>query len=334
MRWIPLLVLLFPTSAHSQEESWKGKAIILKEGVVPMFSQEPGGPQVFLDNLRHITYKALDDKDGKLLVTQAGVEGFIDKSKMLPMEQALDYFTAAIANNPRVAFYYSRRAAVYRWKGENDKALKDQDETIRLHPQEPAYLNNRGLSYAAQRDYDRAIQDYDDALRIRPDYGLALRNRGMAWNGKKDFDKALRDFNEAMQLDPRDAAALSGRGSALGGKKQYAAALASFERALHIDPHLSSANNSWAWLLATCPDAKFRNGRKAVELARKACEQTGWKSGSVIDTLAAAFAEAGQFEEAVRYQQQALEDKAFAAKNDGGRRRLKLYQEKKAYREE
>lgn len=331
--WMLLLVLLLlvPAWAPAQETSWKGKTIILKDNVVPLFAPDPSGLQVFLGNLRHITYKALEDKDGKLRVNQGGQDGWVDKNQVLLIDESLEFFTTAIANNPRLSFYYSRRAAVYRWKGEHDKAIKDQDETIRLNPQEPAYYNNRGISYAARRDYDLAIQDYNESLRLKPDYGLALRNRGMAWNGKKDFDKALQDFTEAMQLDPRDAAAHSGRGSALVGKGRCAAAIASFEKALAIDAQLPTALNSWAWLLATCPDAKFRDGPKAIELARQACEQTDWKSASSIDTLAAAHAEAGQFTEAVRFQQQALQDKSFA--NAEAQRRLQLYQDKKAYRE-
>ncbi len=216
MRCLIFFVLLTVCSAPAQcqEPSWKGKHIILKEGTVPFFSQEPGGQQVLLGSLRHITYKVLADQDAKLRVSQGGVEGWVEKDKMLPLDQALDYFTTAIQNNPQVTYYYSRRAAVYRWKGDHENALKDQDETIRLAPEEPAYFNNRGISHASRRDYEKAIADYTAALLLKPDYGLALRNRGMAWNGKKDYDKALQDLGEALQLDPRDASAQRRRTSA------------------------------------------------------------------------------------------------------------------------
>jgi tetratricopeptide (TPR) repeat protein len=329
-----VLLLLLPSWTHAQPESWKGSTIILKDGIVPMFVEEAGGPRVFLGNLRHITYKALDDRDDKLSVSQGGIEAWVEKAKMLPIDQAESFFTAAIGDNPHMSYLYSRRAAVYSWRGEHEKAIKDQDETIRLNPQEAAYFNNRAISHAARREYDQAIKDYNEALRLKPEYGLALRNRGMCWTSKKDYDKALRDFTETLQLDPRDAAAHSGLGSALTGKKQYAAAIANFENALHIDARLTTALNSWAWLLATCPDANFRNGPKAVELARQACEQTDWKAAGIIDTLAAAHAEAGQFADAIRYQRQALENKSFAHNNDEARRRLQLYQENKAYQEE
>ena len=237
-----LLVLLL-SGAQAQEEGWKGKTVILKEGAIPLFSEEPGGPRVVLDNLRHMTYRVLEDKDNKLKLSQRGDTGWVDKAKMLPVAKAEEYFTAAIADNPHISFYYSRRAAVYYAGREYAKALEDQNETIRLNPNESAYFNNRGLTHAARREYDKAIRDYGEALRLKPDYGLALRNRGMCWTSKKDFDKALRDFTEAMQLDPREPEAHSGLASALAGKKQYAAAIASFENALRINDKMSSALN-------------------------------------------------------------------------------------------
>jgi Flp pilus assembly protein TadD len=78
------------------------------------------------------------------------------------------------------------------------------------------------------------------------------------------------------------------------------------ETAAHVQPRDPVILNELAWMLATSSDAKIRNGRKAVSLATKACQLEGWTDSYTIDTLAAAYAEAGQFNEAVRYEQLAM----------------------------
>jgi len=83
--------------------------------------------------------------------------------------------------------------------------------------------------------------------------------------------------------------------------------LADLEKALALEPDESGVLNNLAWLLATSPDDAIRDGKRAIELARKACEETNWKQAHIISTLAAGYAEAGDFAEARKYSQQAVE---------------------------
>jgi len=92
--------------------------------------------------------------------------------------------------------------------------------------------------------------------------------------------------------------------------------------------------NSLAWLLATCPNGECRDGKKAVELARKACELTQYKVFAYLDTLAAACAEAGDFKEAVVWQKKSLESAGLPADISGpAKERLQLYEAKKPFRQ-
>jgi cytochrome c-type biogenesis protein CcmH/NrfG len=103
---------------------------------------------------------------------------------------------------------------------------------------------------------------------------------------------------------------------------------------LQVTPQ-ESALNSVAWIRATCSEDALRNGRRAVEEAIKACELTHWNQGACIDTLAAAYAESGDFDQAIRYEQQTLEitdEKDPRRKNL--QQRLALYKEHKPFREE
>ena len=132
---------------------------------------------------------------------------------------------------------------------------------------------NRGVSWLDKGELDKAISDYSQAIRLDPKFVQAYTNRGIVWSGKDQLDKAIADYNEAIRLDPKNA----------------------------------SPYNNLAWLQSTCPDARYRNGRKAVENGRKACDLTDWKIHILVGTLAAAYAENGEFDEAVCWQQKAIE---------------------------
>src|SRR5262249_2035578 len=116
--------------------------------------------------------------------------------------------------------------------------------------------------------------------------------------------------------------------------KDYAAQLQDLEESTRLNPRDPMAFNSLAWMRATCLDPRFRDGKKAVAAATVAMQLTGNKEGFYMDTLAAAYAEAGNFKEAVRWQQQALRDPAYAAEYASeGQMRLRLFQAAQAFRE-
>jgi len=217
--------------------------------------------------------------------------------------------------------------------GDYDVAISSFSEAIRLDPKYVPAYNDRGNIYKAKGDYEKAMADYDESIRLDPSYVPAYINRGIAYSARGNNDKAMADYNEAIRLDPKSSHARLNRGLLSEAGGDYRNASADFEKAIHLDPGNAFAYNNLAWLLATCPQAAFRDGRKAVEFATKACELTQWKNPDWVDTLAAACAEAGDFPQAIKWETQYLETASLTKSSaTDATNRLTLYHARQPYR--
>jgi len=179
------------------------------------------------------------------------------------------------------------------------------------------------------------VSDYlTDQIRLNPRDAQAYSKRGFFRLGKKDYDNAIADFDEVIRLTPKDARGYYGRALGWKRKREFAKAIADFNDAIQHDPRFAAAYNERARLWATCTDAKIRDAPKAIESARRACELTSGSSKAIcLDTLAAAYAEVGDFADAVKAQTEANDLFAGNEQRKSGEARLILYQEKKPYRE-
>jgi len=117
----------------------------------------------------------------------------------------------------------------------------------------------------------------------------------------------MAQFQKALEIKPDYTEAHNNLGCAFLRKGQVNEAMAQFQKALEIQPRNSEVQNNLAWMLATAPNASLRNGVKAVGLAQRANQLSGGQVPVFIGTLAAAYAEAGRFSEAVTTAQKALQ---------------------------
>jgi len=247
---------------------------------------------------------------------------------------AISDFTKAIEINPRYAEFYHNRGVAYDKKGDNDRAISDYNKAIEINQKYAGAYSKRGFIYSKKGDNDRAILDFSKAIEINPKDARAYMPRGITYFEKDEYDQAILDFSKAIEINQKDARAYCIRGISYSKKGEYDRAIADYNKALEINPNDAFACNYLAWFFATCPDGKYRDGRKAVDNATRACELSQWTRSSYLDTLAAAYAELDDFDQAVKWQLKAIELATPEYNMTVAQSILKLYKAGKPYREE
>jgi tetratricopeptide (TPR) repeat protein len=154
---------------------------------------------------------------------------------------------------------------------------------------------------------DEAIAHFQKAVDIKPNFGDAQNNLGIALLQTGKAEQAVPHFLMALEIDPTQAQTYYSLGGALFVQGKVKEALARWREGLRTDPNNLPLLNQTAWVLATFPEATFRNGREAVELGERAVKASPTPDPVLLDTLAAAYAEASRFPEAVRTARQALD---------------------------
>ncbi len=195
-------------------------------------------------------------------------------------------------------------------------------------------LNSRGNAYYYIGEYNRAIADFDESIWLIPNSAVAYFNRGWAHSEKSEYNRAIKDFDEAIRLGGDDSNYVRGRGTAYYLKGEYDRAIEDFDQAIRLKPDDANAMNTMAWILATARNTDVRDGHEAVRFAQEAIRLID--APAFRDTLAAAYAEAGQFDNAVAEQERAMEMLRTAGRDDeiaDYQNRLDLYRYGQPYRE-
>jgi protein O-mannosyl-transferase len=184
-------------------------------------------------------------------------------------------------------------------KGQVDEAIFYCDKAVRMQPNDPDAHVAFANALLQKKRTDDAIAHYQKAVAIRPDYFFARYGLGHALLEKGKLDAAIEHSRAALLIQPNNADCHTVLAIALDEKGQWAEAIQHYEKALEISPQSISALNNLAWLLAAGSNASLRNGARAIQFAQQADQLSGGTNVLVLRTLAAAYAEAGQFGKAI-----------------------------------
>jgi tetratricopeptide (TPR) repeat protein len=220
------------------------------------------------------------------------------------VRESIAEFDEVLRANPDDADAYNFRGIAWFSSNEFDRAIADYTEAIRLDPGAPFFYSNRGYSRRKAGDLDGAVKDFDKALSLDPSHDHALKGRAIAHARRGDAAAAQADLRRLRQAASEEAPAFGADVKLLLG--DAAGAFSDLGEALRKAPNDPFRHNGIAWRRATFPDDRARDGAEAVRHATEACRLSGGRFPTFLDTLAAAYAESGDFARAVAAEQAAL----------------------------
>lgn len=254
-------------------------------------------------------------------------------------DKAINILTLELSDNPNNYLAYFYRGVAYQNKNNYDRAIDDYTRSIELNRTYYNSFVNRGAVYLAKNNIAKALEDYDRAISLAPKNARTYLLRGAIYHyDLNKLDNALTDYNKALELDSKNIHAYVNRGRLFYDTKDFDKAFLDYNYAFSINPDSSKCCNDFAWVLVMCPDLKYKNTKRAFELAMNAIKV--FPNPVSYDTLAAIYAENNDFAKAILSQKKAIE--LYANWNCVGdkqeylnelKTRLGLYEDKNKWKE-
>jgi arylsulfatase A-like enzyme/Flp pilus assembly protein TadD len=250
-------------------------------------------------------------------------------------DEAISHFRESLRIAPNNAEAHNNLGGALAKQGKLDEAIKHFREALFLDPDNSAAHLNLGNTIALQGNLEEAAAHLTQAIRLNPNSASAHENLAKLVTGLNDPDAAIRHLTEAIRLNPNIDLTHFNLAHALNSKGRTEGAITHFREALRIKPNWEKPMNSLAWILATHSQDNLRNPAEAIQLAERACELANQKNAGFLDTLAAAYAAAGRYDDAVATAEKAVR---LTASDDNKQRhdtiksRLQLYKSHQPYR--
>ena len=243
---------------------------------------------------------------------------------------------AAVVADPTSARGFNDLGVLLAESGRVEEAVAQFEKASALKPDYAAARTNLGGALEKLGRLDEALVALRKAIEADTRYAPAHYNLGLVLSRRGDAQGAIVEWRSALEIDPKYAEAHDRLGDALNAQGRTAEALAHWRDAIELQPNDAQALRRAAWALAASPDAAIRNGIDALRFAVRAVELSGGKDAAVLDTLAAAYAEKGQFADAALTARRA--QARAAAENQPGladeiKARIALYEAGRPFRE-
>jgi tetratricopeptide (TPR) repeat protein len=212
-----------------------------------------------------------------------------------------------VNRNPGAYMAHNNLGVVWLQAGKVTEATGQFEQARRLKPDDAqAYINLGNVSLRIGK-MPEAIEQYEHALRLKTNFAAAHTGLGLALDRVGNVSEAVWQYEQALRLKPDDAEVHNYLGLALKKMGKVRGAAWQYEEALRINPDYLEAQNNLAWLLATHTPAEGGDSIRAVALAEQVCKLSEHGVANYLDTLAAAYAAAGRFDDAVDAAQKAIE---------------------------
>ncbi len=256
-------------------------------------------------------------------------EGKIAQAEKLDQQAAEDFATAIqyAPNNWRTVHNYAISLAM---QGKYALAIEQFSQVVSLNDQYANAFFNRGELYFETKKYSLAVDDYSQAIALVPSDAQYFNSRGHSQFMLSRYEPALEDYRQAVKLGADSAVYHTDLADALQFLGQWDEAARQYREAIALNANYGRAYKNAAWLMATCPDAKYRDTELALSAARKAHAMDGDGDFRTLDTLAAAMAATGDTRQAVKVAEQAMQTAPVADRPEL-MARMKLYQQGRAY---
>jgi protein O-mannosyl-transferase len=222
------------------------------------------------------------------------------------IDEAIEHLEAAVRISPGLPAAHNNLGSALGLKGRHAEALAHFERAIATQPSADAY-HNWGFALAELKRFDEAIVKYEQAVALSPRHHGALFKLGVALGSLGRLDEAQRRLEQAVAVLPTDVETLRRLAITRILSSDVEDGIRYYERILALHPNDLDALNNVAWIRATHSEAQHRDGALAVRYAERARDQSATPDATLTSTLAAAYAEAGRFEEAIRSAELAIQ---------------------------